>query len=125
MATPMGPTPVTKERPAGITILAVLMFISGIMWMIVGVVSGYYTAMLPGGAGAGLTGYATICTIVLVIVGLVYFLIGWGLWTLKGWARTIAIILAILSLCNIPVGTIIGIIILWYLFKPEIKAAFE
>ena len=61
---------------------------------------------------------------IYVIVGLIDFLIAYGLWTLKPWARIVAIIFAIIGLLSFPIGTIISIIILWYLFKPEIKEAF-
>ena len=114
---------VKKERPAGVTILAVLQFLSGIVYLGMGAM--FLTGGGYGGYIPGLTEVLAIIGGIFIVLGLVCFLIGWGLWTLKGWARIIAIILAILSLCNIPIGTIIGIIILWYLFKPEIKAAFE
>ena len=64
-------------------------------------------------------------SIILIIIGVLYIIAGWGLWTMKSWARLVAIILAIISVLNFPIGTILGIIILWYLFKPEIKEAFQ
>ena len=51
--------------------------------------------------------------------------VGWGLWALKPWARIGSIVLAALGLVNVPVGTIIGLLILWYLFQPEARTAFE
>ena len=63
--------------------------------------------------------------IIIIIMGILYIITGWGLWTMKSWARLVAIILAIISVLNFPIGTILGIIILWYLFKPEIKEAFQ
>ena len=64
-------------------------------------------------------------SIIIIIIGVLYIIAGWGLWTMKSWARLVAIILAIISVLNFPIGTILGIIILWYLFKPEIKEAFQ
>lgn len=62
---------------------------------------------------------------IALLIGILYAIAGLGLWKLKPWARIIAIILAIISLLNFPVGTAIGIIVLWYLFKAEIKEAFR
>ena len=63
--------------------------------------------------------------VIALIVAVLYIITGWGLWTMKSWARIVAIILAIISLLSFPIGTIIGIVILWYLFKPEIKEVFH
>lgn len=50
---------------------------------------------------------------------------GWGLLAMKEWARWLTIALAILSLPLFPIGTIIGALIIWYLFQDEVKVAFE
>jgi len=63
-----------------------------------------------------------MCTVVCSVIGIVYFLIAWGLWTLKPWARTIALVFAVIRVLNVPFGTIINIII--SLRKPETRAAF-
>lgn len=63
--------------------------------------------------------------IIIFFLGICYIITGWGLWTLKSWARIVALILAAISLLSFPIGTIIGIVALWYLFKPEIKKAFH
>ena len=63
--------------------------------------------------------------VISFIIGIIYVIVGWGLWTMKSWARLAAIVLAVISLISFPIGTILGIIILWYLFKPEIKEAFH
>jgi|GEM_PF-754335 len=111
--------PVQTQRPAGVTILAILAFIGGVLNIISGLVFALFLAFDPvlGGVWIGLGG-------VMIVIGVLYFLVGWGLWNLKPWARTVSIVLAIISLIGFPIGTILGIIILWYLFKPEIKAAF-
>jgi len=61
---------------------------------------------------------------VLIAIGILDIIIGWGLWSLRKWARTVAIVLAVIGLISFPIGTIISIITLWYLFKPEIKTWF-
>jgi hypothetical protein len=40
------------------------------------------------------------------------------------WSRLAAIILAIVALCNFPLGTIIGAIVLYFMFQEETKQAF-
>lgn len=63
--------------------------------------------------------------IITFVLAILYIITGWGLWKLKSWARIVAMILAVISLLSFPIGTIIGIVVLWYLFKPEIKTAFH
>ena len=126
---PPPPAPMIKERPTGVTVLAVLYFIQGLMMMATGyIVDSMFSDMFSimgdlGGADTG--GLNLMCILPFVILGLVYFLIGFGLLKMKGWARTVAIIFAIIGLIGVPIGTIISIIILIYLFKPEVKAAFQ
>jgi uncharacterized membrane protein (DUF2068 family) len=97
--------------------------------------------VLAGGAGIVFLGGSTgIFGFIFVIVGAIMLLIGlvelvifWGLWTGKSWARFLAIIFAILGiLFNLMsvvgggltaiVGLLIGVVILWYLFQPQVKA---
>lgn len=55
-----------------------------------------------------------IATVTVVMAGLA-LLVGYGLLTRKPWGRTLAIVIAILSLFRIPVGTGLGIYTLWVL----------
>lgn len=107
------------QRPFGVLILAVLYMIQGVLML----VSAFtFTAMV--GELLEFAPLFGVCTIVFIILGILYFLIGYGLYALQSWARIAAIIFAIIGLINVPIGTIISIIILIYLFKPEVKAAF-
>ena len=47
-----------------------------------------------------------------------------GLLRLREWGRWLAIVLAILGLILIPVHTIVGALIIWYLLRDEAKHAF-
>jgi hypothetical protein len=58
-------------------------------------------------------------------ISILNLVVGYGLWILKPWARIGAIALAIVSLIFMPIGTIAGGLILWYLLKPEVAVAFE
>ncbi len=53
------------------------------------------------------------------------FLVGWGLLQREPWARIVTIILAFLSLFNIPFGTALGIYALWVLLPAESDAEYE
>jgi len=108
------------ERPMGVTILAVLYVLSGLVYLSFPLVM---TSIL--GEFWEVTGlFLTLCWVVFGAFALIAFVTAYGLWNGKGWARMIAIVLAIIQLINIPIGTIIGIIILIYLFKDDVKAYF-
>jgi len=50
---------------------------------------------------------------------------GIGLLLAKGWGRILSIINAVLNLLAVPIGTVIGILVLIYLMRPEIREYFE
>ena len=96
-------------RPTGVTILAVLQILAGI---------GYLAVGLVGGALVGILG------ILFIPFGLFALITGLALFTGKNWARILIMIGGVLDLLDIPIGTIIGIVILWYFTRPNIKAYF-
>ena len=54
------------------------------------------------------------------------FLVGWGLLQRESWARTLALILAFISLfTNIPLGTAIGVYTLWVLLPSESQQQYD
>jgi hypothetical protein len=57
--------------------------------------------------------------------GILSLVAGWGLLTLRPWARILTIVLGILSLFSPPFGTILGIYTLWVLFSAAGAALFE
>ena len=74
-------------------------------------------------------GFAVLMGGGFVALGLVSFVMAWGLLEGKSWAWTITLILTIISIIfslasfNI-VGIIIDGVILYYLFRPHVKAYF-
>ncbi len=60
-----------------------------------------------------------------MLFAILYAATGYGLLKLQGWARITAIILAILSLCSFPIGTILGGVVLYFMFQPENAQAFS
>ena len=125
------PTPTTGysapsgERPLGVTILAILEILGGILSIIGGF--GLVTlAMLMGPLGflfmivGGLT----------LLLGIIALIIGWGLWSLKSWAWMAALIINLINLIlNILSGgylsAVINLIIIIYLQQGDIKSRFR
>ncbi len=62
---------------------------------------------------------------VLLLLGLLNLAVGYGLWQVQSWGRIGAIVLAVIGLLFMPVGTITGAILLWYLLQPEVAARFQ
>jgi len=52
---------------------------------------------------------------IILLLAILELIVGWGVLTLQSWARIVGIILAIISLLSIPIGTIIGLVILYFL----------
>jgi hypothetical protein len=66
----------------------------------------------------------SIATIVLLALISLSVAVGIGLIKGKSWGRTLAMVNAVLDLFSIPFGTIIGVLTLIYLFRPEVKEYF-
>jgi len=66
--------------------------------------------------------------IVILVIGLVFtplcIITAWSIGKRKLWGRTLAIIIGICSLLNIPLGTILGVYTLVVMFSDEGKKAF-
>src|SRR6185295_6194731 len=140
---PMSTT--SKSRPTGVTIIAILNIISGIIMLAGGLGLAAISSVLPtmttidpnaGGqmALAGLVGGAGIAVGgILIILGIISFIVAWGLLKGKGWAwsltlilSVISIIIGIVSMAAGNFGSIINIIIagiiIYYLYRPHVKA---
>jgi len=136
---PPAPAPTTgAARPMGITILAVLSAIGGVLSILAGI------ALIGlGGVGAASTGQAAlfglgaIFGLLILASGIASLAFAYGAWTLQPWAWTlgvalqaISIGLAVLSviggsdIASQIIGVAISAIILYYLMQPSIKAAF-
>jgi hypothetical protein len=153
-----------QHRPIGVTIIAILTIIGGILLLLSGIalvslgaffsVNPVDTTMSSSNVGAQFIGIisATVGGVLLVI-GIGYLVMSYGLLKGKGWAWTITIILLIIGIAiqivstsvgsvftassslhntnNVSsgiVGSIIGIainiVILYYLYRPHVKAYF-
>jgi hypothetical protein len=142
------------NRPAGVTVIAVLFFIGAVFSILLGILAMFGGGLLAtlmsqsgsqgAGAGAGLfAGLGIGIGIVILVFGALYILVGWGLLKLKEWARIVTIVLAGLGVLGalfglVGVFTHFGAIIvfwtlvrlaicgwiIWYLLQPQVKAAF-
>ena len=120
----------TAVRPTGVTILAVLEIISGAITIAMGA----FLGVLMGSMGMGMMDYGGTAVIgvlsgIVMVLGILSFAMAWGLLKGKSWAWTITLILTIISLIfNLPsmniIGLIINVVILYYLFRPHVKAYF-
>lgn len=126
------------ERPLGITILAILAGLGGIGFLLLAAMVGALSAMI-GMLGMGaevpflgiIAGFVMIFMGIFIILAVLYFAVAYGLWTGKGWAWTLSIILfvldIILGLAMLPGGIvtiIIAVLIIWYLTRPHVKEFF-
>jgi hypothetical protein len=144
-----------KSRPTGVTIIAILNIIGGIIMLLGGitlVAAGTILPSLPPSAfqNGNLTepnvnlsgiplsffgGTAIAIGGVLIAIGIVSFIVAYGLLKGMGWAWTVTLVLSIISIAlnaiSIASGNIGGIvsiiisgIIIYYLYRPHVKAFF-
>ena len=113
-------------RPVGVTILAILEIISGAIAIVGGIFFVTITSVLDLDFLGAMSG---IVAGILVAIGIASFAMAWGLLGGKPWAWTATLVLTIISVifelaaANI-IGLIIDAIVLYYLFRPHVKAFF-
>jgi uncharacterized membrane protein (DUF2068 family) len=107
-----------RYRPLGVTLISILTVIGGIVFLGIG------TILIVIGIGLG-----------FIILGIVYFVMAYGLWNGRRWAWTITLIISgigvIVGIASIIIGnfgSIISIIInsaiIYYLYRPDVKMFF-
>jgi hypothetical protein len=137
-----------KSRPTGVTIIAILNIIGGIIMLIGGlflITAGALIPSLPpsafedsdlSGIPISLLGGGAIAVGAFTIaLGIVSFVVAYGLMKGLGWAWTVTVILSIISIVSNAIsiasgnfGGIVSIIIsgviLYYLYRPHVKVYF-
>ncbi|MGI0079348.1 MAG: hypothetical protein ACRECH_06960 [Nitrososphaerales archaeon] len=134
--TPTGyPTPPQRpaSRPTGVTILAILEILGGLLLLFgaaalfaVSAIAGSIAGVpMVGAFGAGLGAF-------LVILALLSFAVAYSFWTGKSWGWWLGLILAVLQIISgiitFPAGIldlVIGFVILYYLTRPHVKVWFH
>ena len=130
----------TLHRPTGITIIAVLMIIGGLILIFTGITPLFLGPLISIDISnypiSALGLLITIGGLVLMGLGIASLIVSWGLLKGKGWARTItliisiiAIIFAIISLVSSGelthiISIIIYGIIIYYMFTDKVKLFF-
>ncbi|HKV05265.1 MAG TPA: hypothetical protein VJO53_09190 [Candidatus Acidoferrales bacterium] len=135
------------ERPTGVTILGVLLFIgagllalAALMMLLGGAMMSSMSARPHFGMMAGIG--AAILGVVCLGIAALYVVLGVGLWMLQNWARVLTIVFAILGAIVSVMGlfghmqlhpvlffwrVIVVVIDVWivvYLLKPHVRLAF-
>lgn len=125
------------QRPTGITIIAILGIIVGILAILGG-------ALVVAVAGSGIltsygmgmfSGFISLFGGIIIIVGLLAIFVSWGMWSGKTWAWYLGVVLyglgVVFGLISLIGGGLTGIVsllidilLLWYMFRPHVKAYF-
>jgi hypothetical protein len=147
------------KRPVSVTIIGILTIIGGIIFLFAGIglvalaplisqvnfennntsnssvtinINGT-DVTIPNNAIFILGGYMGVLGGMLIVLGIASFVVAWGLFTGKGWAWIVTIIITIISIIlNIiliifgtfesVIGLIINGIIIYYLYRPSVKS---
>ena len=128
-----------QSRPTGITILAVLSAIGGVL----AILAGLFATVLGGAVGAAtgsaaVGGLVSLLGIIAIVYGGLSLAFAYGAWTLKPWAWTLGMASQIvgigLAIVYIATGNstvssqilsiAISAVIIYYLNTPPVKAAF-
>lgn len=147
-----------KERPLGVTIVAILTVIHAVILLATGVFTVVFAPQIINDLNQGIVSNMTITDqqevstnlgtvaaaastaaviggAVAIAIGIVWLVLAWGLFTAKGWAWIITVILAIISAIFSAIGVfggavwylgtlIIDIVILYYMYRPNVKSYF-
>ncbi|GLV60449.1 hypothetical protein KDH_72680 [Dictyobacter sp. S3.2.2.5] len=113
-----------RQRPVGVTIIAILQAIGGVLEIL---------------GGIFLLNVSTVAAIIPIVLGIISLILAWGLWTLKPWAFWVTVVLEAITLitgivslvtgnitASVVIQTIIALAILIYLFADRnVRAAFR
>lgn len=125
-------------RPFGVTLLAVLHVLQGVLLFLAGialVALGELLRLGLFGLPHFLRGLLAFVGVAIIVVALLYLGLAYGLWFGKGWAWTLSLILAglgiigsLLSLVRGGFGSfvilILDALIIYYLMRPNVKNYF-
>jgi hypothetical protein len=112
-----------------IKLLAILWMVRSALMMLPGLaiwgIFHYGFRYFPTGVPFFVRDLAQMGGVLLIAGAATGILAGWGLLERHSWARTLAIVLAVLSLLDMPFGTAIGVYTLWVLLPAESEREFR
>lgn len=122
----------SASRPIFVTIVGILYILPAILSILYGIIVAAGVVAVSGSIAEGIN--ASLIGAPIIVAGLISFIIGYGI--LKGWRIMwyLGVIFAILSILGSLlmitaivgiVSLVINIIILYYLFRPGVKAFFR
>ena len=118
------------NRPGGVTALAIYFLVTGGLAVLafcalIGLPASGLLGDIFSDAGLFALSMAGLCVGLFILFDAILSLLaGIGLLRMREWGRFLGIFLALFSLLAFPVGTVIGAVILWYLFSSDVKEAF-
>jgi hypothetical protein len=136
-----------RQRPLGVTILAVLEVLGGLLFLLVALASFLlafvlnisdfqqrYGVDIPQEILNLGSAFFAVVGVVLIIIAILSFILAWGFLKGKRWAWLLGVVLSVLEIIGGAVsifsaspsvlGLIIAVIVLVYLFLPSTKAWF-
>ena len=106
------------SRPIGVSILAILVVLGGVLFFLAGIAVLLFSAAFALG-GFGVFGLAgSVLGGALLMLGIIWLAVGLGLWNLRSWAWWLAVIVMVLTIVggiSAPATIVIPAIILIYL----------
>jgi hypothetical protein len=113
--------PLERIRPGIVGLLAGLKILAGIVWLVFAALFAIASQAPDGG-----TALFTVLAVMTFGMSVLCFLAAYGLWTLKPYGRSIQIVLSAVGIViGFPIGSVVSILILVYLFTPGIKILFS
>ncbi len=122
----------TTRRPLGITIIAILLFIQAVL-VIVGGIFSFFGHLFSNPLSGLLVGWIPLA------IGVLLFILAWGLWTIKPWAYWATLVLEIVNIvlhffgyqqthsffAIISGGIISLIVVIYLLVDRNVRRAFQ
>ena len=143
---PMAPAPgqmaVAGARPTGATVISVIEGIIGVLALLAGLLFMVGMSVVGGlannqpnaqGLGGVFAGVGIVFGVIIILIGLLYLAIAYGVWKARSWSWMLGMIVSIIAIVfgvlglsgGVSVGSIISlalpIIVVYFLWQPEVK----
>lgn len=124
------------QRPTGVTILAVLAAIGGVLGILAGLVLVGLSSSVSDLAIPGLSGLVAILGLLTIVISVGELAFAYGAWGLKPWAWMLGIVLEVVGIVvsllefrsstasSTVVSVVIAGLIVYYLYQPHVRRAF-